>query len=99
MGAVPHRFTGLVRGSCLVESIKLKLFEVCFTIRCVCLPRLLLLPQDMPAEDEHVHIGHHKTAIRIFGRAYDWLAAHVEAGVDQHRATGLLVEACQQLMN
>ena len=41
---------------------------------------------DEVLQHEHVHLGAHEATQRVLGRADDRLAAHVEAGVDQHAA-------------
>src|SRR6187402_752924 len=51
---------------------------------------LVLLHEDPLVDDEHVYVGPHEAAVRILRRADDGLAAHVEGGVDHHRAAGEL---------
>ena len=41
-------------------------------------------------------LGAHEAAEGVLGRAYDRLAAHVEAGVDQYGASGQPVKAAEQ---
>src|SRR5215469_14980311 len=50
------------------------------------------------ANDQNVQLVAHEAAKGIFRRADDRLAAHVEAGIDQHRATRELFELRQQPM-
>src|SRR5262245_30253251 len=57
---------------------------------------LALLAQEAVAHREALDLGAHEAAERVLGRADDRLAAHVEAGVDDHRAAGLLLEALDQ---
>ena len=51
---------------------------------------LLRLVQDMPPQDEHVHVGRHEASIGVLGRTDDRLAANIETRIDQHRTAGLL---------
>ena len=48
--------------------------------------------QKAVADDQHLDLGAHEAAERVLRRADDRLAAHVEAGIDQHRAAGLRLE-------
>jgi hypothetical protein len=48
------------------------------------------------ADCEQIKLITHKTTKRIFGRTHDRLAAHIEASVDQHRASSHLFEAFKQ---
>ena len=59
---------------------------------------LLLLLQHAVADDEGFDIAAHEAAEGVFRGAHDGLAAHVEAGVNQHRAAGALLECAEQLM-
>src|SRR4051812_45380959 len=49
---------------------------------------LSFLPQKAVADRERLDLRAHEAAERVLGRADDRLAAHVEAGVDDHRAAG-----------
>src|SRR5258706_2019735 len=57
------------------------------------LPRLV---EEAVADDERLDLGTHEAAERVLGRADDRLAAHVEAGVDEHRAAGRRLERLEQ---
>src|SRR6185503_5496217 len=57
---------------------------------------LALLLQEAVADREALDLGSHEAAERVLGRADDRLAAHVEAGVHDHRATGFVLEFIQQ---
>ena len=61
-----------------------------------CAPRLLLLEQHEVLEHQRVHVRRHEAAVGVLRRADDRLAADVEAGVDDDRAAGLLLEALEQ---
>ena len=61
--------------------------------------RHVFLQQDDVFEHERVHFGAEETAIRVLGRADDRLAADVEAGVDEHRATGRCWNACSSFVS
>ena len=54
--------------------------------------------QHTVADNEHVKLVAHETAKRILGRAYDRLAANIEAGVDERRAAGQRLELARQFM-
>src|SRR5262245_9566309 len=53
---------------------------------------LLRLQQQEVAHDEAIHLCAHEACERLRGRADDGLAAHVEGGVDQHRAARQTLE-------
>src|SRR5438034_5734158 len=53
---------------------------------------LRFLAQEAIAHRERLDLGAHEAAERVLRAADDRLAAHVEAGVDDHRAAGLLLE-------
>ena len=57
---------------------------------------LIFFFQKAVANYQDFDIRAHKTVKSIFGRADNWLAAHVKAGIDQYRATGDRFELRQQ---
>src|SRR5258708_23130847 len=59
---------------------------------------LFFLSQEAVADRERVDLRAHEAAEGILGRADDRLPAHVETGVDQHRAAGRALERGQQRM-
>src|SRR5688500_19477938 len=65
-------------------------------VRIVRKRRLAILVENAVLEHQNVHFRPHETTIRVFRRADDRLAAHVERGVDQHRASGALLEFLEQ---
>src|SRR5687768_6716286 len=64
------------------------------TVGVILLPALILaiLAKNRAADDEEIQIGPHETPEGVLRRAYDRLAAYVEAGIDQHRAAGARLE-------
>src|SRR5262245_7142170 len=54
--------------------------------------RLLFLIQYAGLQRQGIHLCPHKTSITVLRRANYWLPPHVETGIDDHRATGLLTE-------
>lgn len=75
-----------------------ELSEVLFAILARRQALLFVLAYNMPPQHQNVHVGHGKTAERVVGGTHDGFATDVKAGIDQHRAIGLLVKRCQQLM-
>ena len=59
-------------------------------------PGLLVLEQHEVLHHQNVHVGAHEAAVGVLRRADDGLAAHVEGGVDHHRATCALFETAHQ---
>src|SRR5690242_7331895 len=59
-------------------------FESIFVVALHCRV-LAFFPKQTVARRKHLDIGAHETAKGVFGRPDDRFAAHVEAGVDQHR--------------
>ena len=62
-----------------------------FELVLVVLPQgwvLIDLAQKTVSDREQIDVGAHEAAEGIFRCAHDRLAAHVETGVDQHRASG-----------
>src|SRR5207237_4335515 len=59
---------------------------------------LPVLHQEAIAHREGLDLGAHEAAEGVFRAADDRLAAHVEAGVDDHRTTGQALEAGDQLV-
>src|SRR4051812_14376635 len=59
---------------------------------------LHFLAQEAVADGERLDLGAHEAAERVLRAADDRLAAHVEAGVDDHRTAGLLLELAEQLV-
>src|SRR3954454_22166081 len=59
---------------------------------------LQLLLQQAVSDDEHFDLGTHQTAERVFGRAGNGFAAHIETGVHQHGTAGPFLECAQQRM-
>src|SRR4051794_27333616 len=59
---------------------------------------LLFLPQEAVAHRQRLDLRAHEAAERILGGPYDRLAAHVEAGVDDHGAAGQVLELRDQLV-
>ena len=57
---------------------------------------LLRLAQDTVSNREKIDLRSHEAAEGVFRRADDRLAAHIEAGVDEHRAAGQRLEAADQ---
>src|SRR5689334_11177721 len=53
---------------------------------------LLLANQKTISDHEAVDLGRHETAVGVFDRVDDRLAAHVERGVHNHAAAGPLAE-------
>src|SRR4029453_8354499 len=70
-------------------SIELELFP---PVLVLLKRRLLLLVQQIGAENQIVHVGAHETAGRVLGGADDRLSADVERGIDDHRHPRALVE-------
>ena len=54
--------------------------------------KLILLAQEAIADDKDVEVSAHETAKSIIRRADDRLAAHIEARVHQHGASGAIAE-------
>src|SRR5579859_1125948 len=59
---------------------------------------LRFLAQEAIADRERLDLGAHEAAERVLGAADDRLATHVEAGVDDDRAAGLLLELADQVV-
>src|SRR2546421_1251382 len=59
---------------------------------------LRFLAQETVAHRERLDLGAHEAAERVLRAADDRLAAHVEAGVDDHRAAGLFLVPGDELM-
>src|SRR5262245_54802624 len=59
--------------------------------------RLPFLIQYAGLQRQGVHLRLHKTAITVLGRADYRLPAHVETGINDHRATGLLTKRLHDL--
>src|SRR6185295_16488685 len=74
-------------GSSFFTSVELELVLVALLQSRV----LVFLPQEAVADRQALDLGAHEAAERVLGRADDRLAAHVEAGVHDHRAAGLLL--------
>src|SRR5262249_3878265 len=70
-------------------SVKRELFT---PIRAIPKFRLLILKQHTGLQSQGVHLRPHKAAITVLRRANYRLPAHIETGVDDYRATGLLTE-------
>jgi hypothetical protein len=51
--------------------------------------------QDAIANHKQVELVAHEAPEGILGRTYNRFAANIKAGVDEHRASGLLLEAHQ----
>src|SRR5262245_36736891 len=66
-------------------------------VRAIAEFRLLLLNQYAGLQRQSVHLSPHKTAITILRRANDRLPAHIETGVDDYGAPGLLTESLHDL--
>ena len=49
---------------------------------------LFRLFDHVSSDDQQIDLGGSKATIGVGWRTDDWFAANVEAGVDQHRATG-----------
>src|SRR6185295_17324655 len=81
-------------GSSFFTSVELELVLVALLQRRV----LVLFPQEAVADGEPLDPGAHEAAERVLGRADDRLAAHVEAGVDDHGAAGPLLVGGNELM-
>ena len=58
--------------------------------------RLVVATQDEVAEYQHVDAGAHEAGVGLCRCTDDGFTAHVERGIDQHRAAGLLLEGAQQ---
>ena len=56
---------------------------------------LIFLPQEAVADGQHLDLGAHEAAEGVLRRADDGLAAHVEAGVDEDRAAGAVLEGAR----
>ena len=50
------------------------------------------------ADCQGIDRGSHEASPRVFRCAHDRLAAHVEAGIDEDRASGALAEGAEQRM-
>src|SRR6266481_5890977 len=59
---------------------------------------LLVLDEIAVAGRQYVDLRAHEAAEGILGRAYDRLATHVEAGVDQDGASGQPVKATDEIV-
>src|SRR5437879_5552256 len=59
---------------------------------------LRFLAQETVADRERLDLGAHEAAERVLRAADDRLAAHVEAGVDDHRAAGPVFELGYELV-
>src|SRR5246500_4691761 len=59
---------------------------------------LLILDEIAAAGRQYVDLRAHEAAEGILGRAYDRLATHVEAGVDQDGASGQSVKASDEIV-
>src|SRR6187399_2619850 len=59
---------------------------------------LVFLAQEAVADHQNLDLAAHEAAEGILRRADDRLAAHVERGVDQHRAAGARLEGLDQLV-
>lgn len=46
---------------------------------------LFSLQNDLPPDDQDIHLRCHETTVGVFGRTDDWLAAHIETGIDQYQ--------------
>src|SRR6185312_4833058 len=57
---------------------------------------LPLFAQQAVADGEHLDVSSHEAAEGVLGRRDDRLAAHVEAGVDQHRAASACLERAEE---
>src|SRR6185295_12452040 len=73
-----------------MSLVQLELRQVLFPCPRVQFLRHVFLQQDDVLEHERVHLRAEETAVRVLGRADDRLAADVEAGVDEHRASRAL---------
>ena len=58
--------------------------------------RLVLLVEQIVAQDQVVHFGAHEALVGVFRGADDGLAPDVEAGVDDEAAAGQLLEGPDQ---
>ena len=58
--------------------------------------RLIFFPQKTVPNRQHFDLSSEKTPERIFRRADNRLASHVETGIHQHRAPGAMLEGAQQ---
>src|SRR5688572_25904568 len=86
-----NRFTPRSPGP---SSVELELVLVVLLERRV----LRFLAQEAVADRQRLDLGAHEAAERVLGRTDDRLAAHVEARVDDHRASGLLLEAGDEVV-
>src|SRR4051812_921915 len=59
---------------------------------------LLVLDKIAVAGSQYIDFRAHETAEGVLRRAYDRLAAHVEAGVDQYGTPGQPVEATDEIV-
>ena len=59
---------------------------------------LRILVEHAILDDQHVQARAHEAVERVFRSAGDRLSTYVEAGVDDHGATGLAIEAVDQSM-
>ena len=50
----------------------------------------------MVTEPRELGAGGYEATERVIGGAHDWLSAHVEAGIDQHRTAVQSIEARDQ---
>src|SRR3954454_10948921 len=59
---------------------------------------LRFLAEKTVADGQRLDLGAHEAAEGVLRAADDGLAAHVEAGVDDHRAAGLLLELADEVV-
>src|SRR5437764_580863 len=63
-------------------------FELSLPIRLFHKLRLLALIEHTRLEHQVIHLGPHEATITVLRRADDWLATHIETGIDNHRTAG-----------
>src|SRR3954463_14798248 len=59
---------------------------------------LVFLLEEAVADHQHLDLAAHEAAEGVLGRADDRFAAHVEGGVHDHRAAGLILERRDQVV-
>ena len=70
-------------GTCSRFPINLIELEFLSPVGVVFQGLLLVFLQDAILQSQNVNRSTHETAVRVFGGAYDRLAAYIEGGIDQ----------------
>ena len=78
------------------ESVELELGKVGFASFETGFAFCFILDDHEVFQDQGIHVGRQEASIRVFRRADNRFAAHVETGVNQHGAAGQPVEGFEQ---